>query len=288
METGHANRSSLSDKHDLLAGFVSGDNGTMNPSPTPDLTGKTDKDMRETGQSPHSAIALWLQRHYTRIIACFGGLLLTLAVVAPIVSPADQRGEIIIMTILFGLIGALMLYIAVAPERTAPGATSMPQREPSGLIAAARISGHVAAKAALRERHARRARARALAGAAFGLLFALAGVIAPFALAEGAASADARFLMVIGFSPVVISGALMLYVFGRTLGKRPEGRGASSHAAPEAHVNAEPATRRAPVKRVPVNIVYRIVIPAAIGLVVLLIAVVIVVVILATLTPLLH
>ena len=65
------------------------------------------------------------------------------------------------------------------------------------------------------EYQARRNRGRALAGLGFGLLFTLAGVVAPFVLNEGNANPDARFLMMIGFSPVAISGGLMVLVFGR-------------------------------------------------------------------------
>jgi hypothetical protein len=42
-------------------------------------------------------------------------------------------------------------------------------------------------------------------------------MIAPFVLSEGSDNPDARFLMVVGFSPVAISGALMVILFGRTL-----------------------------------------------------------------------
>jgi hypothetical protein len=43
--------------------------------------------------------------------------MLVLAVVAPLVSPVEQRGEVLIITVLFGLAGALMLYTAVDSNR---------------------------------------------------------------------------------------------------------------------------------------------------------------------------
>jgi hypothetical protein len=333
----------------------------MNPSPTPGAPGKTNKDMRGVDERPRSTAALWLQRHYTSIMACFGGLLLIMAVAAPILSPASQRGEIIIMTVLFGLIGALMLYKAIAPggNVSARGAASQrPSNRPT-VIARANIPS--AARLTLRARQERRARRRALAGATFGLFFALAGVVAPFALSEGDAGADARFLMVIGFAPVVISGALMVGIFARTLLTHTAGQG--SVAEPKAEAPAtepkresilstlstvsissgillvvcaavlpfvvgdaaragmittavlmmilgiglsllgigmrrgvrrsavagpRPAVRRAPVPRVPGGVLYRVVVPAAIGFAVLLIVAVIVVVILATAVPLVR
>jgi hypothetical protein len=172
-----------------------------------------------------------LQRHYARIMACFGGLLLLMAVLAPILSPADQRGEIIIMTILFGLIGALMLYMAIAPGGKTSQAEDVRVTSPSLPVMTHKPATGV--HLAWQARQARRMRLRAWAGAAFGLFFALAGAVAPFALSEGAISADARFLMVIGFAPVVISGVLMVGIFSRTLLAHPERTDQPSNPASE-------------------------------------------------------
>jgi hypothetical protein len=164
-------------------------------------------------------MALWLQRHYAHVMACFGGLLLVMAVLAPIVSPADQRSEIAIMTILFGLIGSLMLYKAFASPGGARDGhfdeTSQWRMKPARAMRSPGLPQQ--ARQAMQLRRARSARLRAWLGAAFGSLFALAGAVAPFVLGEGNVSADARFMMVIGFAPVVVTGALMLGVFGRQL-----------------------------------------------------------------------
>lgn len=317
--------------------------------------------MPEADERPRSMPALWLQRHYTHVMACFGGLLLIMAVIAPILSPANQRGEIIIMTILFGLIGALMLYKAIAPGGNAATTEAIVQRPPSRPAVIARAGNASAVRLTLRARQERRARTRALIGAIFGLFFALAGVVAPFALSEGETGADARFLMMLGFAPVVVSGTLMVGIFAKTLLARAEGQGSSPEPKAETPITepkgdsilsalssvsissgillvacaavlpfvvadaarpgmittavlmvilgiglsllgigmrrwgrqptlpgSRPAVRRAPVPRVPGSVLYRVVVPAAIGFAVLLIVAVIVVVILATAVPLVR
>jgi hypothetical protein len=325
-------------------------------------------------------MALWLQRHYTHISAGFGGLLLAMAVIATVVAPVEQRGEVVVVTILFGLIGALMLFLAVAAPSTGtapstgnPGTErpqpSVPVRASAVSRKPVRVDQPGASRARLRERQARQAKLRAVAGFAFGLLFAVTGVAAPFVLSEGQSNADARFLMVVGFAPVVVSGVLMMAVFARSLGIWGEGA-AHEHepVAPQAGPSntdttsnsnsilsglatvsavsgallvvcalvlpfvvsdaaragtittsvemallgivlslvgvmvrrrggatdptaanaAKAPVRRAPVPRVPVNVLYRVVVPAAIGLAIFLILAVIGVIILATVTPLLH
>lgn len=152
--------------------------------------------------------------------------MLLLAVVAPLISPVEQRGEVLIVTVLFGLAGTLMLYTSVdsGGARAAVGAPSPQQASRS-------VRGGEAARVRLKGRQARLDRTRALAGLIFGLLFGLAGAVAPFVLSEGEANPDARFLMVIGFSPVVISGALMVMVFGRMLQSTAAGAAEVFHGA---------------------------------------------------------
>ena len=72
---------------------------------------------------------------------------------------------------------------------------------------------------ALQARAAQRSRIRALAGLTFGFLFTIAGAVSPFVLGEGEGNADARFLMMVGFAPVVISGVFMIALFGRSLSR---------------------------------------------------------------------
>ncbi|HEY3288791.1 MAG TPA: hypothetical protein VGK87_01555 [Anaerolineae bacterium] len=59
----------------------------------------------------------WLTRHQAAISAVLGVLMLLMAVAAPLVSPVDQRGEVLIITILFGPAGALLLYTAMDSNR---------------------------------------------------------------------------------------------------------------------------------------------------------------------------
>lgn len=196
----------------------------MEPTPTPgsDRGGEFTAGSHEPGSPPihGSLIGAWLRRNQARINACGGALLLFLAVLIPVITPMEQRGEVLIMTILFGLTGALMLYSAAT---TASSATDSSQHTHSTLqpvrqaVARRQRIELVAARKALLAYQTRRNRGRALAGLIFGLLFTLAGVVAPFVLNEGNANPDARFLMMIGFSPVAISGGLMVLVFGRTL-----------------------------------------------------------------------
>ncbi len=159
----------------------------------------------------HSHPAHWLTSHHAAVSASIGVLMLVLAIVAPLVSPPEQRGEVLVVTVLFGLAGALMLYSAI--DARGAQRTITP---PAATVSSSRLR-HEMARARLAQSRARRQKVRLLSGLAFGMVFALAGAIAPFALSEGKANPDARFLMVLGFSPVAVSGALMVLIFGRTL-----------------------------------------------------------------------
>ncbi|HEY3288792.1 MAG TPA: hypothetical protein VGK87_01560, partial [Anaerolineae bacterium] len=89
-------------------------------------------------------------------------------------------------------------------------------------------------KAQLQKTHAGNLRRNRMVGFAFGLCFGLAGAIAPFVLSEGSDNPDARFLMIIGFSPVAISGAIMVILFAQTLW-------AASPAAKASDINRLPS-----------------------------------------------
>ena len=193
----------------------------MESTPKPGSDRGDELTTRPHGRAPApmhgSLVGDWLRRNHARISASGGALLLFLALVIPIITPVEQRGEVLIMTVLFGLAGAFMLYSAATTAGSTTDASQHTQSttRPVRQSAARPTSELVAARKALLEYQARRNRGRALAGLGFGLLFTLAGVVAPFILNEGNANPDARFLMMIGFSPVAISGGLMVLVFGR-------------------------------------------------------------------------
>jgi hypothetical protein len=163
----------------------------------------------------------WVSRYGARISALFGGLLLLLAVLVAVVAPPEQRGQVLIMTVLFGLTGALLVAFATSGSREpSPAKASVlptpPARQGMADRQATRPTDDRRAVMRL-AKPSGRSRSSAAAGLLFGLLFTLAGGIAPFVLSEGNANPDGRFLMVIGFSPVAISGALLVVLFWRAL-----------------------------------------------------------------------
>lgn len=163
----------------------------------------------------------WLTRHRVVISAVLGVVMLSMAVTAPLVAPIEQRGEVLIITILFGLASALLLYTAMDSNRGNAAERSRIRSSQQSMQSRNREQ----IKAQLQRKQASNIRRNRIAGFVFGLCFGLAGAIAPFALSEGSDNPDARFLMIIGFSPVAISGALMVILFGQTLwGEMPNGK----------------------------------------------------------------
>ncbi|MFN4294131.1 MAG: hypothetical protein ACK4JD_08365 [Thermoflexales bacterium] len=220
---------------------------------------------------PPSPLVVQMQRYRAQINLGLGGLLLALAVLAPAVVPADQRREVLIMTILFGLTGALLLFTAMLPGqgRQAALADAAPARRPSASAA----MKEQAAAARLRLSARRRTPMKAGWGIALGAAFVLLGMLAPFTL--GATTADERFVIMLGFAPITVIGFFLIAIFGRGLvaGRLPQ------HAAvqpqPAIRPSSAPAAKRPPVARVPQTFEYRAIVPAAIiGLLVVMIAVV--------------
>jgi hypothetical protein len=162
--------------------------------------------------------ALWVERQRSRISAGFGVLLIALALLVPLVTPPEQRGETVIMIVLFGLTGALSLYSALTPgdgRKTTAGrvpgnASAAPMRAAPPMRPAA-VAGRIPHN--LRRDN----RPRAITGMAFGTLLILAGLFGPFLLSGSESNPDTRFLMMLGFSPVVLSGGLLVAVFWRQL-----------------------------------------------------------------------
>jgi hypothetical protein len=203
-------------------------------------------------------------------------LLLALAVLIPILVPAAQRSDVLIMTILFGLTGALLLFTAMLPDRN-------PDRNP----------GRSSGRSSGRSRGAGDTQARSVTmpttswlqsrpqshvpskvkpvkagwGIALGLTFVLAGFIAPFIL--GATSADERFVIMLGFAPVVVAGFFMIAIFGRSLFRFPQSSAEAAEAMPKpaggaATVHVGVNIKRAPVMRVPQTLEYKAIVPIAI------------------------
>jgi len=207
-------------------------------------------------------LVLLMQRHRVRINVGFGGLLLALAVLAPIVAPADQRREMLIVTLLLGLTAALMLSTAMLPGPGGPATPTRPRQD-----RAERMSREQARAVLL-------ARSRAPLSAGWGLLlgavFLLLGVLAPFTL--GATTADERFVIMIGFSPIAVIGGLLVYIFWRRAFSVPQPQ------QPTRAVAGGPG-RQPSVARVPQTAGYKSVLPALLlGLAVFVAAVVIAVI----------
>lgn len=224
-----------------------------------------------SANSPASSLVAQMQRYRTQINLALGGLLLALAVIVPAIVPSDQRREVLIMTILFGLTGALLLFTAMLPGRgrqaAFTGAAQVRKAHsspvPGGNAAAARL--HLSAK--------RRTPMKAGWGIALGAAFVLLGVLAPFTL--GATTADERFVIMLGFAPITVVGFFLIAIFGRGLvaQRLPQHAGVQSQSA--IRPSGTPAVKRPPVTRVPQTFEYRAIVPAAIiGLLVVMIAVV--------------
>jgi hypothetical protein len=132
------------------------------PPPTQSVAAKAE-------DTKHPLVAL-AQRYRVRINLGFGGLLLALAILAPIVAPAAQRREMLIVTLLLGLTAALMLFTAMlpGPERAAaPRASAQPR--PAQPVSRAQVR-----KALLAQR---RSPLSAGAGLALGVAFLLLGML---------------------------------------------------------------------------------------------------------------
>gem|GEM_PF-1507423 len=246
--------------------------GVSNPThvPTPPL--------------PPSPMQAWFRQNRARINRVTGTLLFTLAVLVPAIVPAQQRPDTLVMTILFALTGALLLSTAALPGRAQGMSPDTLQDESRGP---ARRSGPIAPKAMSANRRDRREllrpakrTLRPIWGMMLGLLFVIAGLAAPFAL--GTTSADERFIIMLGFAPVTVVGLLLFAIFGRSFWPRlaaPSGADPGAQltkpAVPVGSAASGHASRGGPVSRVPQNVEYRAIVPAAIiGLLIIMLAVV--------------
>lgn len=228
-----------------------------------------------------SPAMVWVQQNRARINIGFGAVLVGLALLIPLIVPPAQRSDVLVLTILFTLAGALLLFTAFLPGRSntvpanieqahpATSQASVPATVPADVLAARRglllrpAAKHSAMKTGL--------------GITVGLVFIVAGLVAPFTL--GATNADERFLIMLGFIPISVVGFFMLAVYGRQyFGKLVP----AASPATAASAAGAPAAKRAPVSRVPQNIEYRAIVPVAIISSLVLMIVVVIVVIFAT------
>jgi hypothetical protein len=231
-----------------------------------------------------SPLQRWVQHNRTRINVISGGALLALALVVPLIVPIAQRRDVLIMTILFGLTGALLLLTAYLPGRASIGKVQQetPQFRNSSSamqIDAATLS---ARRAALLKPEGSSSRVmKAGWGLALGAVFVVAGLAAPFAL--GATSADERFVIMLGFAPIIVVGFFMLAIFGRPYWLRLVPLGPRNTQPNQvSNVTTTPSAKRAPVSRVPQTVEYRAIVPIAIVTMLILMAAILALVIYAT------
>lgn len=269
---------------------------------------------------PPADLVAWMQHNRARINLALGAVLLVLAMIIPIIVPAAQRREMLIVTILFGLTSALLLFTAVLPGFNPPSqlvTDALAARAPATHTSTARPPTSAQSKAAparrgpaqheWKRREAMRADPRrqmlkAGSGVLIGLAFALAGLFAPFML--GATTADERFVITLGFAPITVVGLFMIAIFWRGLfgpslalpssrsnamrgnamhGNAMHGNALHRPAASDASGAAEAgAARRPPVARIPDTLRYHALIPAAIAALLIVMVGVVLVVVYAT------
>ncbi len=225
------------------------------------------------------------QRDWSKFSVSFGALLvlaaLAVAVIFPPLVPREQRLEVFMMSLAFGLLGTLALYAGALPGKG--------RAVDDGVKPASRAKAdpHAIAlqRAAFLRTQTMRPIGASLWGMTFGIVFVLAGVIAPFVLGTG--DADERFLMMLGFAPVAAVGILLIAIFWRRmrLAVRPTPR--AGFGTPTA-TPAAPRSTRSPVPRAPDTSAFKVGVPAALATLGLLLLLVIGLVIVATLVPMLR
>jgi hypothetical protein len=226
---------------------------------------------KPVSSSSPSPLAQWIGRNRARINLGAGGVLLALAVFIPIIVPPAQRSDVLIMTILFGITGALLLGTAMLPARDA---SLKPNRVAASLTPKPAAARPMPARSSLPEKSTPTHPVKAAWGIGLGAMFVLAGFVAPFVL--GATSADERFIIMLGFAPVVVVGFFMLVIFARGLFKfLPPVADVSEPVGKPVPSGGAAMAKRAPVSRVPQNLEYKALVPAAIiGLLIVMVAVV--------------
>jgi hypothetical protein len=209
-------------------------------------------------------------RYSPRLVMGFGGLLvlaaMLVAVVFPPLVPRAQRIEVFMMSLAFGVIGTGALVAGAWPSKDTMNS------EAAKPVAVRSVSG----KALLQKRKP----LHAVWGLGFGALFFVAGIVAPFVL--GQANADDRFLMMIGFAPVAVTGALMIAIFWRAVTGKP------LPSMPSPKPAAKPAAHKPVVTRAPDQTAFKLGVPLLIGISLLILIAVLALVVVATVIPILN
>ncbi len=184
------------------------------------------------------------------------------------------------MSLAFGLLGTLALYSGALGEQSGQ---------------AARVTRSASASASARDleritwlrKNNGRPLGSSLWGIVFGGVFIVAGAIAPFSLGNG--NPDERFLMMLGFAPVVVVGVILVTVFGRRITSMNKSPARMAMAAILATpVALAQRTARVPVMRAPNDAAFKFGVPAALATLGVGLLIVIGLVVVATLLPLLR
>lgn len=192
---------------------------------------------------------MWIKQNQKAIAIVFGVMLIVLAMIVPVIVPQSARSDVLIMTLLFSIIGALMVYTAI----------TRPQANTPALNAATRE------RLLRKPDHAMRNRV----GLAFGAAITLAGALGPFLFPS--VTPDERFAMMLGFAPVAIAGGILVYVFYRAI--KPAQKMETATQNPSAK---PPMPKRAPVARVEKNsALFAKIVPILIGLMVVVIVMIV-------------
>lgn len=245
-----------------------------------------------TPSAPHvQAIAATQRRDWSKYSVGFGIVLvlmaLAVAAIFPPLVPPKQRIEVFMMSFAFGLLGTLSLFSGAMPRRdgakqpTANPIVALPK--PAATPSAQ--SAQAAREQLLRRGQPGRVNSATVWGLGFGAVFVLAGISAPFLFPN--TGPDERFLMMLGFAPVVVIGVILMAVFWRRMRPpqpSPAFAPASSHSLSTPPSTARPA--RAPVTRAPNDAAFKFGVPAALAAIGVIMVLVIILVIVATIVPL--
>jgi peptidoglycan/LPS O-acetylase OafA/YrhL len=207
-------------------------------------------------------------RHRNRINAIFGLLLIGLAIFIPIIVPRNERKDLLIVTIFFGLVGALMIFTAFLPTNA-----NSPSAKTDASSREIPFQSRVTKKFVVTPQ---KSPSRSAFSIGLGMIFLISGLFAPYVLPN--VTPDERFLMMIGFAPVAAVGGLLLWIFLR---------GAESIRLPKrkAPLMSSDTKPRAPVTRAPQHEPYQILIPLVIIGLIALLVITVVIVVLATFIP---
>ena len=263
------------------------------PKPTPaaasvHVAPSTAFEIQDSHRQSRGRTAL-AQRDWSKFSLSFGALLvvaaLVVAVVFPPLVPREQRLEVFMMSLAFGLLGTLALYSGALPgkgDSDQASETQLERRSPQTLRPHPNTQTLAMQRAAFLRTRDGHSAGSWLWGMAFGVVFVLAGVIAPFALGTG--NADERFLMMLGFAPVAAIGVLLIVIFWRRM-QNPARFGPSSTRVATPAVSR---TTRKSVPRAPSDPAFRMGVPAALATLGILLLLVIGLVVVATLIPMLR